>query len=73
MSRVEFVGKTAADFGTAIRQHCCVHAVTGRAPLVKKCANNYECGACEYDQMLDDTDTAARIETVRRVPAYLAA
>ncbi|MDQ7785361.1 MAG: hypothetical protein RDU20_20930 [Desulfomonilaceae bacterium] len=32
----------------------CVHAVTGRAPLTKMCAHNYECGSCAYDQMLDD-------------------
>jgi hypothetical protein len=33
----------------------CFHAVTGRAPEGKMCANNYECGRCPYDQMLDDT------------------
>lgn len=73
MSGLEFLGKTAADLGKAVRNRCCVHAVSGRAPLVKKCANNYECGACEYDQMLDDMDLAARAETVRQVPAVLAA
>ncbi len=32
----------------------CIHALTGRAPLTKMCAHNYECGSCAYDQMLDD-------------------
>jgi len=32
----------------------CRHALTGRAPKNKQCARNYECGACPYDQMLDD-------------------
>jgi hypothetical protein len=73
MPRVEFLEKTAADLGTAMRHRCCVHAVNGRAPIVKKCANNYECGACEYDQMLDDMDGSARAETVRQTPASLAA
>jgi hypothetical protein len=34
--------------------HVCTHAVTGRAPVTKQCAHNYECGSCEFDQMLDD-------------------
>jgi hypothetical protein len=33
----------------------CIHAVMGRAPGTKMCANNYHCGNCEYDQMLEDT------------------
>lgn len=73
MSRIEFLAKSAADLSTAMRNRCCVHAVNGRAPLTKKCANYYECGTCEYDQMLDDTDLAARAETAERVPAFLAA
>lgn len=32
----------------------CSHALTGRAPVCKMCAQNYECGSCEFDQMLDD-------------------
>jgi hypothetical protein len=32
----------------------CIHALTGRAPLTKMCAHNFECGTCAYDQMLDD-------------------
>ncbi|MBI5247948.1 MAG: hypothetical protein HY912_00505 [Desulfomonile tiedjei] len=32
----------------------CRHAATGGAPLSKRCANNYDCGRCPYDQMLDD-------------------
>ncbi len=33
----------------------CRHALTGGAPLSKMCANNYDCGTCSYDQMLDET------------------
>ncbi len=32
----------------------CRHAATGGAPPSKKCANNYDCARCPYDQMLDD-------------------
>jgi glycine cleavage system H lipoate-binding protein len=32
----------------------CRHALTGGAPMSKSCSNNYECGTCPYDQMLDD-------------------
>ncbi|MCA1961152.1 MAG: hypothetical protein LDL33_10160 [Desulfomonile sp.] len=32
----------------------CIHAVMGRAPETKMCANNYECGTCPYDQLLED-------------------
>ncbi|MEW6349414.1 MAG: glycine cleavage system protein H [Thermodesulfobacteriota bacterium] len=33
----------------------CRHALTGGAPMSKMCANNYDCGTCSYDQMLDET------------------
>jgi len=33
----------------------CRHALTGGAPMSKTCANNYDCGTCPYDQMLEDT------------------
>jgi hypothetical protein len=32
----------------------CNHALTGLAPTTKRCANNYDCGTCPFDQMLDD-------------------
>jgi len=32
----------------------CIHAVMGRAPETKMCANSYDCGTCPYDQMLED-------------------
>lgn len=32
----------------------CRHALTGRVPMSKMCARNYECGDCPFDQMLDD-------------------
>ncbi len=41
-------------FEPAVEQQRCVHALTGRAPCTKMCAQNYECGTCEFDQMLDD-------------------
>jgi len=41
-------------FEPAAEQQRCIHALTGRAPCTKMCAHNYECGTCEYDQMLDD-------------------
>jgi hypothetical protein len=56
---------------TGDRQHC-VHALTGRAPVCKMCAQNYECGSCEFDQMLEDLAALAalRPETgARRVRA----
>ena len=37
----------------------CTHALTGRAPVCKLCAHNYECGSCEFDQMLEDTAALA--------------
>jgi hypothetical protein len=33
----------------------CRHALTGMAPGSKMCGNWYDCGTCEYDQMLEDT------------------
>jgi hypothetical protein len=41
-------------FEPALEQQRCIHALTGRAPCIKMCAQNYECGTCEFDQMLDD-------------------
>lgn len=38
----------------AAEQLLCIHALTGRAPCTKMCANNYECRACEFDQVLED-------------------
>lgn len=50
----------------AMNRQVCVHGVTGRAPLAKKCPNNYACGRCEYDQMLDDMDEAAYLKEFAR-------
>jgi len=44
----------------AAEQQLCTHALTGRAPCTKMCANNYECGACEFDQMLEDLAEVSR-------------
>jgi cytochrome c551/c552 len=41
-------------FEPELEQHRCIHAHTGRAPSAKMCAQNYECGSCPFDQMLDD-------------------
>lgn len=41
----------------------CNHALSGRAPLTKMCAHNYECGSCAYDQMLDDVADVPRCGT----------
>lgn len=38
----------------AAEQQLCTHALTGRAPCTKMCANAYECRSCEFDQMLED-------------------
>jgi|SRR6056297_212545 len=34
----------------------CRHALTGRVDAPKICTNNYACGSCAYDQMLDYMD-----------------
>ena len=53
------------------QRQLCIHALTGRAPEIKMCAHNYECGSCPYDQMLDDVaearidETLAQLRTVR--------
>jgi hypothetical protein len=44
----------------AIRDQRCQHALTGRAPEHKVCANNFECGNCPFDQMLEDTSHVER-------------
>jgi hypothetical protein len=41
----------------------CRHALTGRIDAPKLCPNNYECYHCAFDQMLDEMDLAADIET----------
>jgi hypothetical protein len=46
-----------------IQQLRCKHAITGVAPASKMCANCYECGRCEYDQMLEDV-----IEVYQPIP-----
>jgi len=41
-------------FELVVEQERCIHALTGRAPWTKMCAQNHECGSCPFDQMLDD-------------------
>jgi glycine cleavage system H lipoate-binding protein len=50
----------------------CRHALTGRINAPKICPNNYECYHCAFDQMLDETDLAAELETpvCREVAGY---
>jgi glycine cleavage system H lipoate-binding protein len=40
---------------TAHEEHKCRHMLSGRVPL-NYCTNNYDCGRCAFDQMLDDVD-----------------
>lgn len=44
----------------AASEQRCLHALTGRAPEHKSCANGYECGNCPFDQMLDDMNADTR-------------
>jgi glycine cleavage system H lipoate-binding protein len=50
----------------------CRHALTGRIDAPKICSNNYECYHCAFDQMLDESDLAAELETpaCREVAGY---
>ena len=41
----------------------CRHALTGRISAPKICSNNYECYHCAFDQMLDETELAAELQT----------
>ncbi len=36
----------------------CPHMLSGRVPY-RFCANNYQCGACAFDQSLEEEDLAA--------------
>lgn len=38
-------------------QGLCKHSLSGQAPAGKLCANCYDCATCEYDQMLEDTQS----------------
>lgn len=49
----------------------CRHALTGNAPASKLCANNFDCGSCAYDQMLDDMSQVDH--TLFGPPQYLKA
>lgn len=40
---------------TGHEEHMCRHMLSGRVPI-NYCTNNYDCGRCPYDQMLDDVD-----------------
>lgn len=50
----------------------CRHALTGRISAPKICANNYECYHCAFDQMLDESELAAELQTpvCREVAGY---
>ncbi|MBI9088884.1 MAG: glycine cleavage system protein H [Desulfobacterium sp.] len=53
-----------ADWATSIKachdgsDRPCRHLLTGRIQQPKICVNNYACGRCPFDQMLDDLDGA---------------
>ena len=67
------VRELPTDLHRAVKEFRCIHAVTGKAPECKKCVNNYECGRCEFDQMLEDTDYAVHVEPQQAPRAILAA
>jgi hypothetical protein len=48
------VTKISNELNFAIANNLCLHAISGRAPENKGCANGYDCGSCPFDQMLDD-------------------
>ena len=51
-----------------VTEQRCKHALTGLAPRTKMCANNYECGTCPFDQMLEDMAPAYEaLSEARRV------
>jgi glycine cleavage system H lipoate-binding protein len=47
-------GWSSKVFSLPSDEQRCRHAFTGRAPMNKLCARNYECGDCPFDQMLDE-------------------
>ncbi len=51
----------------------CRHALTGLAPASKMCGNWYDCGTCEYDQMLEDTAGIQEVAPRVREAAHKAA
>ncbi len=56
-----------SDYNLAISNNLCIHAITGEAPETKGCANNYDCGSCPFDQMLDDMGAHNTVKTTARV------
>ncbi|MCP4117024.1 MAG: glycine cleavage system protein H [Desulfobacteraceae bacterium] len=43
----------------------CRHLLTGRIQQPKICVNDYDCGRCQFDQMLDDLDAAGSRSGIR--------
>ncbi len=43
----------------------CRHLLTGRIDQPKICVYNYECGRCQFDQMLDEIDAAGSRSGIR--------
>lgn len=43
----------------------CRHVVTGRIDQPKICTNSYDCGRCQFDQMLDDVEATKLRQGVR--------
>lgn len=54
MATAQTVREVTPILAGIMNEQRCVHAVMGRAPETKMCANNYQCGTCPYDQMLED-------------------
>lgn len=54
MATAQTVSELTPILTGIMNEQRCIHAVMGRAPETKMCANNYHCGTCPYDQMLED-------------------
>jgi hypothetical protein len=73
MAQATRVREIITDLNMNRKQLRCAHASTGRAPAHKQCSNNYDCGTCPFDQMLEDMNVAqTRSSEHRRAEARAA-
>ncbi|MBM4325931.1 MAG: hypothetical protein FJ118_02100 [Deltaproteobacteria bacterium] len=61
MTSTTRIGEITTSLNLAMQNLRCLHTLTGRAPQHKLCANAYDCGACPFDQMLDDMAQPERV------------
>ncbi len=54
MVTVKNIIEIRTGWNEAVKTQRCFHALAGRAPEHKICANGYACGTCPFDQMLED-------------------